>query len=104
MSYFNMIAIMQRQKEFSKKTFGPHQRTAGIIDHIKKELIEIEQDPKDLNEWIDVALLAIDGAWRAGYSPAEIAAAYIAKIAKNEQRSWPDWRTVPENLAIEHIK
>ena len=101
---FNMAAIIQRQRDFSEKTFGPNQRTAGIIDHIKKELMEIEQAPNDLNEWIDVALLAIDGAWRAGYSSAEIAAAYVAKIAKNEQRSWPDWRTVPEDQAIEHIK
>jgi Protein of unknown function (DUF550) len=29
-------------------TFGPGQRTAGVIDHILKELIEVEQAPRDL--------------------------------------------------------
>jgi len=32
----NLMAIINRQKEFSEKTFGPGQRDQGIIDHIKK--------------------------------------------------------------------
>lgn len=67
-----------------------------------KELREIEADPADLSEWIDVAILALDGAWRAGFSPAEIIAAMLAKQAKNERRKWPDWRTMPTDKAIEH--
>lgn len=100
----NMIKIIQRQKAFSEKAFGPFQRAEGTIDHIKKELIEIEQAPNDLEEWIDVALLAVDGAWRAGFTAEEIVKAYVDKIAKNEKRSWPDWRTAPKNKAIEHFK
>ena len=94
--------ILAIQRAFSLKAFGPRQRTAGIIDHIRKELKEIEQAPNDLEEWIDVALLAFDGAMRAGYTPEAVALAYATKLDKNMKRSWPDWRTVPEDKAIEH--
>ena len=93
---------LERQWAFSLKTFGPATRTAGVIDHIRKELVEIEADPADLSEWIDVVLLAFDGALRRGYDPDEIVAALDAKLTKNENRVWPDWRTLPTDKAIEH--
>lgn len=99
---FDILAHLQRQREFSEHTFGPGARTAGICDHIRKELKEIEADPGDLTEWIDVVILAFDGAWRAGGSPQQIIDAIVAKQTKNEGRTWPDWRTVPADKAIEH--
>lgn len=98
----DLVAHLHRQREWSERTFGPGHRTAGVLDHIRKELKEIEESPLDLSEWIDVAILAFDGAWRAGYSPEEIAAALVAKQIKNEARKWPDWRTIPMDKAIEH--
>jgi len=95
---------LYRMKAFSRKTFGPGERTKGIIDHIKKELVEIEEAPFDLSEWIDVAILALDGAWRAGHTPEEIVNALSAKQAENELRKWPDWRTSESGKAIEHIR
>lgn len=97
-------AHIRRQIDFSFATFGPGPRTAGVIDHIRKELIEIEADPLDLGEWVDVIILAIDGAWRAGHEPEEIIAAIKAKQAKNEARAWPDWRTANTDKAIEHVR
>lgn len=91
-----------RQREFSERTFGPGARAKGVVDHIRKELDEVEANPADLSEWIDVAILALDGAWRAGYSPEEITRALVAKQTKNELRNWPDWRTAPTDQAIEH--
>lgn len=99
---FNFRTHLQRQREWSARTFGPGPRAAGVVDHIRKELREIEADPADLREWIDVAILALDGAWRTGASPEEIIAALVAKQARNEARAWPDWRTVDPNKAIEH--
>ncbi|WP_249173281.1 dATP/dGTP pyrophosphohydrolase domain-containing protein [Burkholderia dolosa] len=99
---FDILAHLQRQREFSERTFGPGARTAGICDHIRKELKEIEANPGDLTEWIDVVILALDGAWRAGGSPQQIIDAIVAKQTKNEGRTWPDWRTVPADKAIEH--
>lgn len=94
-------------RAWSERTFGPPSKDgnhAGVIDHIRKELVEIEADPRDLEEWIDVVTLAFDGAWRAGYTLEEIVLAYQAKQKKNENRKWPDWRTAEPGKAIEHIK
>lgn len=101
---FSMLAHLTRQREWSDRTFGPGERTAGVIDHIRKELREIEADPTDISEWIDVVILGLDGAWRSGYQPQQIIDALVAKQAKNEAREWPDWRTQPFNRAIEHVK
>ena len=99
---FDMAAHLQRQRDWSGKTFGPGPRTAGVVDHIRKELREIEADPSDITEWIDVVILALDGAWRAGYQPQEIIDAMVAKQTRNEGRNWPDWRTMSPDKAIEH--
>ncbi|TDC34202.1 DUF550 domain-containing protein [Micromonospora sp. 15K316] len=95
-------AHLARQRAFSERTFGPGPRTAGILDHIRKELAEIAAAPGDLGEWVDVVILALDGAWRAGHEPQAIVDAIVAKQAKNEARTWPDWRTVAPDRAIEH--
>ncbi len=100
----SLIAIIDRQTKFSLKVFGPGPRDAGLIDHIKKELKEIEQAPGDLEEWIDVIILALDGAWRNGYTSHEILDALNAKQTKNEKRQWPDWKTAEPGKAIEHIR
>lgn len=114
----DLRAHLIRQIGFSFNTFGPGNRTQGVIDHIKKELREIEGEPHSVEEWIDVAILALDGAWRAqlgGYQnrlPREsvalaadqIIATLVAKQARNEARTWPDWRTADPNRAIEHQK
>jgi len=100
----NLSKYIQRQEIWSKETFGPGIRDAGIVDHIKKELIEIEDSPGDLDEWIDVIILALDGAWRNGHSPKKICVALIEKQIKNEKRKWPDWKTAEPGKAIEHVK
>lgn len=104
MNDFDFSAHLQRQREFSEKTFGPGQRTQGVIDHIRKELVEIEEAPGDLSEWIDVVILALDGAWRIGASPDAIIAALAGKQAENEARQWPDWRRAAPDKAIEHFR
>lgn len=101
---FDLVAHLHHQKAFSEKTFGPGERTKGILDHIRKELSEIEKEPNDLYEWIDLILLAFDGAWRHGHSPEEIVTAIVAKQTKNEKREWPDWREMSPDRAIEHIR
>jgi hypothetical protein len=93
---------IEAMRAWSKTTFGPTARTEGIIDHITKELQEIRESPFDLEEWIDVAILAFDGAWRAGYSPEEILTLFHHKLGKNMRRQWPDWRESDGTTAIEH--
>lgn len=100
----NLASHIARQIDFSARTFGPGNRTQGVIDHIRKELAEIEAKPDDLSEWVDVIILAIDGAWRAGHTAGEIEQAIEAKQTKNELRKWPDWRTSDPGKAIEHVR
>lgn len=95
---------LERQRQFSAATFGPGPRTAGVLDHIRKELNEIEADPLDLREWVDVIILAFDGAWRAGWEPQAIIDAVKEKQRVNEAREWPDWRTASPDHAIEHVR
>ncbi len=101
---FDLIKHLYFQRKFSQQAFGPGYRTQALIDHIRKELLEIEKEPLDITEWIDVVLLALDGAWRSGHEPEEIAEALYVKFVKNEARSWPDWRTADPNKAIEHVR
>ena len=104
MSYQHVIDAdhLTRQREWSGRTFGPGARTLGVLDHIRKELKEIEDAPGDVGEWVDVIILAFDGAWRAGWEPQEIIDAIKAKQERNEARTWPDWRTASPDHAIEH--
>ncbi len=103
-NWSGLIAHLKHQKDWSEKTFGPGSRTKGVLDHIRKELVEIENDPTDISEWVDVIILAFDGAWRAGWEAEEIVQAIRDKQAKNERRDWPDWRTMPPDSAIEHVR
>ncbi len=99
------VAHLNRQAEWSSATFGPGTREKGVSDHIRKELIEVADatDPAEKQaEWIDVVILALDGAWRSGLSPQQIIAGVKAKQARNEARTWPDWRTADPDKAIEH--
>lgn len=101
---FDLIAHLERQRHFSLNTFGPGPRTLMVIRHIRKELAEILVKPTDLEEWIDVIMLGLDGAQRAGHEPQQIAAALSEKLTKNENRDWPDWRTADPDQPIEHVR
>jgi hypothetical protein len=104
-----------RQMAFSRATFGPGERRAGVCDHIRKELVEVEaeQTPREASiEWVDVVILALDGLTRsllaAGRKPmhaaTEACAMIVQKQERNELRDWPDWRSQPLDQAIEHVR
>lgn len=95
---------LQHQHDASIRNFGPEQTPDGVLDHIRKELDEIAQNPGDITEWADLLLLAFDGAMRAGHKPQQIIDAIKAKQAANEAREWPDWRTRDPDKAIEHVR
>ena len=107
---FDLVAHLIRQRDWSERTFGPGDRVLGISDHIRKELLEVaaarsdrvHPDLEALKEWVDVIILALDGAWRTGADPQMIAGAISAKQRINEDRRWPDWRKAELGKAIEH--
>lgn len=90
---------------WSDETFGPGRRQLGIIDHIRRELAEVETaaDGQELlGEWVDVIILGLDGATRCGATPEQVIQAIHAKWERNRTRTWPDWREFSEDEAIEH--
>lgn len=99
-----IIAYLRNQRAWSLRTFGPGNRTATILAHLRKELAEIEAQPDDLSEWIDVIILAFEGAMRRGHDPLSIVGALTLKQSQNFARQWPDWRTIPDGQPIEHIR
>lgn len=109
---FLLKAHVARQIGWSRETFGPGARTKGVVEHVRKELREIEAAPHDLSEWIDVMILGIDGAWRciAMQEPDltddqladRIVSALVTKQDRNYTRRWPDWRTMSQDDPIEH--
>ncbi len=102
------VAHLARQRAWSRTTFGPGDRLSGVIDHIGRELDEVADAAAEgvdtLPEWVDVIILALDGAWRSGAEPHQIIEAIKSKQARNEARTWPDWRTADPTRAIEHVR
>lgn len=73
-----------------------------------------QQHMKRAEEWVDNAILSLDGLlrsiwaanpnWTATHVAAYAEQMIIAKQGKNELRNWPDWRTAAPGKAIEHVK
>lgn len=98
----NIETYVLNHKAWSEKTFGLGPRTEGNLKHIEKEIAEVRKDPTDLMEWIDIAILALDGAWRAGYTAKEIEMALVLKQSINFNRQWP--APGPADQPVEHAK
>lgn len=116
-----MIALdelLKDQLDFSITTFGGGERKKAVIDHIKKEIIELEETKDAASEWVDIILLAIDGLLRAEKYNTQLkhgplindqaailaAVGLINKLSKNRTREWPDWRDCDPEKAIEHVR
>ena len=84
----DFLAWLEDKCAWSLETFGTKQRTEGVLRHIESEIEEIRQSPNDLMEWVDVILLAFDGAFRAGFSPTQILSALFTKQKLNTMRTW----------------
>jgi hypothetical protein len=99
---FDLLVYLKKQIKWSRDVFGDGKRTEGILKHIEKESIEVREAPLDVEEWVDIVILALDGAWRAGYTPEQIAETMCLKQLKNFCREW----NVPESEdePVMHIK
>ena len=110
----NLEQHLTRQMAFSRATYGPGERRKGVCDHIRKEIEkEILKDGVDAaeaaTEFVDLVLLSLDGLWRALEAsgveweriPYVATQMITAKQGRNEQRVWPDWRTMSADKAIE---
>ena len=100
----DLVKHLERQQEWSLKTFGTGPRSLGIIEHIREELDELLEDTEELLEWVDIIILAADGAMREGYSPQQVADTILMKQDINEKRDWPDHKEFSPDEPINHIR
>jgi len=84
----DLVQWLERKNQWSIETFGTAQRWEGVLRHIESELEEIRETPNDLMEWVDVILLALDGAYRSGHTAEEIVEAIYTKQEINMSRKW----------------
>lgn len=102
--FADVVDFLIDYNAWQQETFGPHQNTEGILRHIEKEIVEVRENPESLFEWVDIILLACNGALRNGWSPSQIVAGLVDKMARNKKRAWPDWRTLDPDEPIEHVR
>ena len=103
-----------RRDEWSMATFGPSRGFEGALDHLKKEVTEIEKSPYDTEEWIDALFLVTDGLCRmlraanpdlTGADAFEIMMEVAnRKLDKNMRREWPSVSEQIRGKAVEHVR
>lgn len=105
-SGFDLLEFLQESQSWSRNTFGPPTMGSykGILAHIEEEVEEVRKDPFDTEEWMDIVILGLDGAFRSGATPEKICQTLLKKLIKNQARQWPDWRTAEPGKPINHIK
>lgn len=109
LSAVDMLDFFERQRDWSYETFGPptFKGPLGPLNHLAKEVREAieEADPeKRKEEIVDCLFLVFDAAHRSGMNYAELGRLAMAKLRKNKQREWPDWRGTNPDNPIEHVR
>ena len=95
-----LFGFLARKNRWSKETF-PTVTVDGVLNHIEEEIKEIKAKPDDLEEWIDLILLAFDGVHRAGFTPHELIKMLEYKQDKNTKRNW---NAVNSEGYVKHIE
>ena len=83
--------------QFGDRTGNPF----GVLNHLHRELIELENNPTDVEEMADVMMLTIEIAAIMGWTMTDVFDATLMKLARNKKRTW--YPTDEEGVA-EHVK
>ncbi len=86
--------------DWAEKTF-PQRTNHSILTHIRRELVEIELDPDDIEEWADVLLLFMHGLRERNIAWSLLEEYVYSKFAKNKERKW---KAPDEHGVVEHEK
>lgn len=102
-----LLRFLSEKWEHSQRVFGP-QTTTGVLNHVRSEVEEIQEEPTDITEWVDLILLGMDGAMRScpdpKTAPQEVVRAIRDKFEVVKKRQYPDWRTLAPDEASYHEK
>ena len=98
--------LYYRHANWSRKTFGPDSERGAIgpLNHLEKEIKEVQEAPGDIYEYVDCLLLVMDASRRAGFDQKQLIHAAYQKLEENKNRSWPDWKTSSLDNPMEHIR
>ena len=88
------------QKRWSDKTFVG-QPLSGKFSHLRREINELEENPKDIMEYADCYFLLTDIAAKNNVLLSDIHEAAIEKLEINKKRKWGKPNA---DGSVEHIK
>ena len=95
-----MNEIVRKAGTWADATFAPDggYRGPGIVAHLKKEVVELAENPRDMEELADCMLLLFHLAHQNG---GNLQSAIARKFAINQRRKWgkPD-----ANGVVEHVR
>jgi hypothetical protein len=92
--------LQDQLKDWTEKQF-PSRTTGSILAHLRKEIDEIESDPKDVTEYSDAQMLLMDCASRNGINFADVFRYCPVKLEINKSRTWGEPN---EQGFVEHVK
>ena len=90
--YEEFLSFLDNVSTFNNRTFGNftlEEKANSLVKHIRSECDEIEENPTDLDEWIDVVILAMDALLRKE-EPEQILLRWARKMSNNASRDWPE--------------
>lgn len=79
----------------------PRATPASVAEHLRREVLELVNDPTDTAELADVVFLVVGLAYELGLDMTTLAAVVAQKLAVNQARTWgqPD-----EFGVVEHVR
>lgn len=99
----DLCGLIYDHAKWSQETFGrDNERDCfGPLEHLKKEIEEVKQNPADVTEWADMFLLYLDGLRRAG-----IAFPMLLEVArrKHEHNKTRKWNKAENGKPSEHVR
>lgn len=93
-------SVIREVNEWRAVTF-PRATPASVVEHLRREVAELVNDPTDTSELADVVFLAVGLAYELNLSVSDLARVVADKLAVNRQRVWqePD-----EAGVVEHVR
>lgn len=99
----DLFMLINDHAKWSQETFGSDEERdcIGPLEHLKKEIEEVKQNPADVTEWADMFLLYLDGLRRAG-----IGFPMMLEVArrKHEHNKTRKWNKAENGKPSEHVR
>lgn len=90
MNNFSLHDYLRAHNAWSARTFGTDRKPMSIIKHLRKELEELQQKPDDILEYVDIIILAADGAFLCQYTPNQVVEALMNTLGEKPDDGEPN--------------